>query len=115
MIPSAESQVVGRPPSGLFQFPVPWLLTPREFSLAAGLLVSLLLPLTATAWLTGAGGRTSYLRTVWVGQWLIAVGGLWIIVAPVHPEYGVVATVITCLACLPVLRRQMRPARPSKA
>ena len=87
----------------------------RGFSLAAGVLLSLVLPLTANAWLTGAGGRTSYLRTVWVGQLLMAVSGLWMIVAPVHPEYGVVATVIACLACLPVLRRQMRPARPSKA
>jgi hypothetical protein len=87
----------------------------RGFSLAAVVLVSLVLPFTAKAWLKGAGGRTSYLRTVWVGQLLGAVGGLWIIAAPVHPEFGVVASVMACLACLPILRRQMRPARPSAA
>jgi hypothetical protein len=87
----------------------------RGFSLAAVVLLSLILPFTAKAWLKGAGGRTSYLRTVWVGQLLGAVGGLWIIAAPVHPEFGVFASVVACLACLSILRRQMQPARPSEA
>jgi hypothetical protein len=81
------------------------------FSLAAVVLLSLVLPLTANARLRGASGRPPALRTVWVGQLLGAVGGLWIIVAPVHPEYGVVAAVMACLACLLVLRRQVRTSR----
>jgi hypothetical protein len=87
----------------------------RGFSLAAVVLLSLVLPLAVSAWLAKAGGRRSYLRTVWAGQSLGAIGGLWIIVAPVHPEWGVVATVVACLACLAILRRQMRQAPPSLA
>jgi hypothetical protein len=87
----------------------------RGFSLAAVVLFSLALPLIANLWLTEAGGRRSYLRTVLVGQSLGAVGGLWTIVAPVHPEWGVAASAIACLACLPVLRQQMRPVPPSRA
>ena len=87
----------------------------RQFSLAAVVLLSLVLPLTASAWLTGAGVRRSYLRTVWVGQLLMAVSALWVHVTPVHPEWGAVAAAIVCLAGLPILRRQMWPARPSQA
>ena len=87
----------------------------REFSLAAVVLLSLVLPFAASAWGAGAGGRASALRTVWVGQLLGAAAGLWIIVAPAHPENGAVAAGVACLACLPVLRRQLRPARPSRA
>jgi hypothetical protein len=87
----------------------------RGFSLSAVVLLSLVLPFTAKTWLMGARGRTSYLRTVWVGQLLGAAGGLWIILAPVHPEFGVVTTVIACLACLPILWRQTRPSRLSQA
>ncbi|WP_337175896.1 hypothetical protein [Paludisphaera sp.] len=46
---------------------------------------------------------------------LAAVAGLWVVAAPVHPEYGVVAAIIGCLACLLVLRRRTRPTRPSPA
>ena len=87
----------------------------RGFSLAAVVLLSLVLPLTASAWLTGAGGRRSYLRTVWAGQWLMAVSALWVHITPVHPEWGAIAAAIVCLAGLPILRRQMRPVRPSQA
>jgi hypothetical protein len=87
----------------------------RGFSLAAVVLLSLVLPFTAKAWLRRTDGRAPDLRTVWVGQWLMAIGGLWIVVAPVHPEYGVVASLIACLAFLRVLRRQARSPRPSQA
>ena len=87
----------------------------RGFSLAAIVLLSLVLPLTTSPWMTRASRRRTYLRTVWVGQSLAAVGGLWVIAAPIHPEYGLVVTVIACLACLTVLRRQTRPIRPSQA
>ena len=75
------------------------------FSLAAIVLFSVVLPLSTNPWLTRASRRRTYFRRVWVGQSLAAVGGLWVIAAPIHPEYGLVVTVIACLACLPVLRR----------
>jgi hypothetical protein len=88
----------------------------RGFSLAAIVLLSMVPYLTTNPWLTGARRRRTYLRTVWVGQSLAAVvGTLWVIAAPVHPEYGLVVTVIACLACLTVLRRKTRPARPCQA
>src|SRR4051794_17951554 len=87
----------------------------RGFSLAAIALLSLVLPLATNPWLTRARGRRTYLRTVWVGQSLAAIGGLWVIAAPIHPEYGLVVTGLAFLACLTVLRRQMRPARPCRA
>jgi hypothetical protein len=87
----------------------------RGFSLAAIVLLSLVLLLTTNPWLTRARERRTYLRTVWVGQSIAAVGSLWVIAAPIHPEYGLVVTVIAFLACLTVLRWQMRPARPFRA
>jgi len=87
----------------------------RGFSLAAIVLLSLVLPLTTNAWLTRARERRTYLRTVWVGQSIAAVGSLWVIAAPIHPEYGLVVTVIAWLACLTVLRRKMRPTRACQA
>jgi hypothetical protein len=85
----------------------------RGFSLAAIVLLSLVLPLAASAWQAGAGGGRSSVQTVWLGQFLGAVAGLWVVAAPVHPEYGVIAAVMGYLACLLVLRRQMQPTRPS--
>ncbi|WP_165233277.1 hypothetical protein [Aquisphaera insulae] len=82
----------------------------RGLSLAAVVLLSSVLPLAASGWLASAGGRTSYRRTVWVGQGIGAIGGLWCIFAPTHPVLGVAMAAIGCLACLPVLRRQMKPA-----
>ncbi len=87
----------------------------RGFSLAAIVLLSLVLPLTTNPWLTRARERITYLRTVWAGQFIAAVGGLWVIAAPFHPEYGLVVTVIALLACLTVLRRQIQPARRFRA
>ncbi len=83
----------------------------RAFWLAAVVLLSLVLPLAAGAWSRSIGdGRIAGLRTVWVGQLLEAAAGLWIVVAPVRPEFGVVAAFVTCLMCLRVLRRPMQPA-----
>jgi hypothetical protein len=87
----------------------------RGFSLAAIGLLSLALPLTTNPWLTRARRRRTNLLTVWVGESVAAVGGLWAIAAPIHPEYGLVVTVIAFLACLTVLRRKTRPIRPSQA
>ncbi|WP_406699756.1 hypothetical protein V5E97_12945 [Singulisphaera sp. Ch08] len=83
----------------------------RGFSLAAILLLSLVLPLTTNPWMTRASRRRTYFRTVGVGQALAAVGALWVIAAPIHPEYGLVVTVLAWLACLTVFRRKSRPAR----
>jgi hypothetical protein len=84
----------------------------RGFSLAAIGLLSLVQPLTTNPWLTRARRRRTYLRTVWVVQFVAAVGGLWVVAAPIHPEIGVVVTVIAWLACLRASRRRTRPTRP---
>ena len=87
----------------------------RGFSLAAIVLFSVVLPLTINPWMTRASRRRNYLRRVLVGHAVAAVGGLWVFAAPVHPEYGLVVTVIACLVCLHVRRRQTRPTLPSQA
>lgn len=80
------------------------------FFLAGVVLLSLVLPLTASARPTAAGTqRRPFLPAVWSGQLLIALGGVWIIAAPLHPAYGFVFAVAGCLGCLFFLRRQLRP------
>jgi hypothetical protein len=82
----------------------------RGFALSAIVLLSLILPLTASSWQTAVtgGGRKTYLVTVWVGQLIGTAGGMWAITAPIHPEFGFVVAVVGCLVCLPILRRQLR-------
>jgi uncharacterized membrane protein YadS len=80
----------------------------RVFSLASIVLLSAVLILTTNPWLTRASRRRTYFRRVWVGQSIAAVAGLWVIASPIHPEYGLVVTVIALLACLPAHRRQTR-------
>lgn len=78
--------------------------------LAGVALLSLVLPLAASARPQAAGtGRRPFLLTIWVGQLLIAVGGLLIVATPSHPAYGLMFALASCLGCLPVLRRQLRP------
>lgn len=89
--------------------------TIREFSLAAVVSLSLVLSLAAGAWRARCGARTAWLRTVWAGQALGAAAGLWVVVAPVHPEAGAFAALVLYLLCLAVLRRQLRPAGPACA
>jgi hypothetical protein len=87
----------------------------REFSLAAIFLLSAILYLTTNPWPTRARRRRTDLGTFWVVQFVAAIGGLWVVTAPIHPEYGLVVTVIACLAYLTVLRWQKRPRRPCRA
>ena len=76
----------------------------QGFCLAAGVLLSLVLPLA------GAMGRKSQVRAVWAGQCLMALGGLWIIVVPRHAILGLLFAAAACLAFLPVVCRQVREA-----
>ena len=87
----------------------------RGFSLAAIVLLSLVLPLITNPWLTRARERRTYLRTVLIGQCIAAVGCLWVIAAPFHPEYGLVVAVIAFLTCLTVLRQQIQSAQRFRA
>jgi hypothetical protein len=48
--------------------------------------------------------------TVWAGQLLIALGGLWIVAAPSHPAYGFTLAAAACLGCWQMLRRRLRTA-----
>jgi hypothetical protein len=80
------------------------------FFLAGIVLLSLVLPLTASARpLAGGIQRRPLFPVVWSGQLLIALGGVWIIAVPLHPAYGFVFAVAGCLGCLFFLRRQFRP------
>ena len=60
----------------------------RGVSLAVIVSLSLILPLPTNPWWTRARERRNYLRSVWVVQSIAAVGGLWVIATPVHPEYA---------------------------
>jgi hypothetical protein len=87
----------------------------RELSLAAIALLSLVPFFTTNPWLTRARRRRTNLRTFWFVEFVAAVGGVWAVAAPVHPEWGLVVTVIACLACLPVFGGKTRPTRPCQA
>jgi len=87
----------------------------RGLLLAAVALPMVVLPLATNPWQTNARRRRVYLQTALLGQSFAAVGGLWVVAAPVHPEYGLVVTAVACLACLAALRRKARPARPCRA
>jgi hypothetical protein len=87
----------------------------RVFSCAGIVLVSLVPFLTSKPWLTRARRRRTDLQAFWVVEFVAALGGLWAVAAPIHPEFGLVVTVIAYLACLPDLRRQGRPTRPRQA
>ncbi|MDB6122600.1 MAG: hypothetical protein JWQ71_1593 [Pedosphaera sp.] len=90
----------------------------QPLCLAEGLLLSLILPdmaRTSAQSLKDSEDHKSLLRTVWIGQIFIALGGALIICSPLHPILGLVFAVISCVLFTRKLRRQMRatihPAR----
>ena len=75
--------------------------------LAAGLLLSLVLPLMASgSGQTNITSRQPWMRTVWTGQIFAALGGLWIIVLPRYSLIGLTAVIIVCVLFARKLRRQ---------
>ena len=49
-----------------------------------------------------------WIRTVWTGQLLMAAGGLWIILLPLHPMFGFLLAVVSCVVFACKLQRQLR-------
>lgn len=82
----------------------------HELSLAGVVVLCLVLPLLASALTTGnPAGPKPWLRTVWVGQALAALGGLLIIFSPLHPACGLSLAAASCVLFGWLLHRQLRP------
>src|SRR3954463_5880328 len=83
----------------------------RGFLLAAIALLWLVVSLATNPWQMRASRRRAAFRRGWVVESLAFVGSLWVIAAPIHPEFGLVFMVIACLACPSVLGRKSRKSR----
>jgi hypothetical protein len=76
--------------------------------LSIGLLLSFVLPFTAKARTpTDTQNPKPWMRTVWAGQLLMALGGLLIICLPAHPIFGFAIAVVSCSVFTRKLRRQL--------
>ncbi|EEF62679.1 permease prefix domain 1-containing protein [Pedosphaera parvula] len=74
-----------------------------------GLLLSLVLPLMAAMQpARGTGSLKRGMRTVWAGQICIGLGGLVVLLLPLHPVFGLVFSLISCIGFAHVLRGQLR-------
>src|SRR5262249_9796940 len=82
----------------------------RPICLAIGLLLSIVLSFMASALAPRDTGKAKpWMRTVWTGQILIGVGGLLMLLPPLHPVFGFLFAVACCLLFAVKLRRQLRP------
>jgi hypothetical protein len=80
----------------------------RRVCLMDGLLLSLILPFTASLQTSkDASGSKRRLRTVWAGQMFMGLCGLAIIFSP-YPVLGLIAAIIDCIAFALLLRQQTR-------
>jgi len=84
-------------------------LTLIETGYSAGLLVlSLVLPLMVS--LSGArsaAARGNCIRMVWVGQVVLAMGGVGVLVSSAVAVYALALAVMGWIACVVVLKRQL--------
>jgi hypothetical protein len=81
----------------------------HELYLAGVAGLSLILPFVAKALgPVNAAGPKPWLRTVWTGQALGALGGLLIIFSPLYPAYGLGLAAASCALFGASLRRQVR-------
>ena len=87
----------------------------RGVLLAAIALLWLVVSLATNPWQMRASRRRTAFRRVWVVESLAFVASLWVIAAPIHPEFGPVFMVIACLACPAVFRRKSRRTPPCQA
>ena len=87
----------------------------HELYLAVIVVLSFILPLMANALAPKkSGGAKPWLRTVWAGQVLGAVGGLLVIFSPLHPACGLAVAIASCVIFGWLLRRAShKTARPS--
>lgn len=80
----------------------------HEFYLAGIVALCLILPLMASAWAPRhAPGPRPWLRTVWAGQALCAVGGLLVIFSSLHPAFGLGIALAGCAIFGRRLHRQL--------
>jgi cytochrome c biogenesis factor len=86
----------------------------QALCLSIGLLLSFVLPFTAKARaLKDARNPKPWMRMVWAGQLLMALGGLFIIVSPAHPMFGFAIAIMSCVIFTRKLRRQLPVAHAS--
>ena len=80
--------------------------------LAGGLLLSLVLPLLVNfGGPDSAAARTSCMRTVWTGQFLLAFAGLAVLASGTLAFYAVAFGLVSWSWCVFVLLRQFRRSR----
>src|SRR5205809_38857 len=70
------------------------------------LLLSFVLPFMAKARARDGRIPKPWLRTVWAGQCLMALGGLLIVCLPAQPAFGFVIALVSCAVSMRRLRRQ---------
>lgn len=81
--------------------------------LAGLLLLSLVLPLMmSVSSLPAAATRRICLKTVWMGQGLIALAGGVVLASASIAPYAAALGLVCCLGCAIRLRQQFRAARP---
>ena len=80
----------------------------QALCLSIRLLLSFVLPFTAKARaLRDARNPMPWMRTVWAGQWLMALGGLFIIGLLAYPVFGLAIAIVSCAIFTRKLRRQL--------
>lgn len=87
---------------------------PETGYLAGMLLLSLVLPLVMGArGLREAATMGSCVKTVWIGQAVLAVAGLAVLASASVAPYATASGVMGCFCCTLILLRQVRAIRPT--
>jgi hypothetical protein len=82
--------------------------------LAAMLLLSLVLPLLMSTFAPrDAAIKRSCMKTVWMGQTLLAVAGLAVLASASVAPYATAFGVMSCSCCTLLMLRQFRAVRPA--
>jgi hypothetical protein len=80
---------------------------PHEICLAGIVALSLVLPLTASAIAPKPGPILKpFSRIVWAGQAMAALGGLLVIISPLHPVWGFALALVSTAVFFCCLRRK---------
>lgn len=88
----------------------------HEIYLAGIVALSLVLPLMASVLAPrNATGPKFWLGTVWVGQTFLAAGALMVVLAPLHPAYGLGAGIASCAIFGSVVYAQPRQVQSRRS
>jgi hypothetical protein len=80
--------------------------------LAAGLLLSLVLPLLISfRGPVDAAARRECMKIVWTGQTLLTIAGLTVLVSPILAPYAAGLGLVGCIACAVLLLRRFQVVR----